>query len=237
MAKIKVVVEGDSWERLPSIGLKSLPIVGGSNYDLGRGLEDLGYDVTNLAQWGDTIQNIVDTKEYLPALKSTEAPFLLVGGGGNDLLGGGRLQTFLHDYSPGATAKGLIKPQFYVELDKVISNYKIVLHDVFQDSKTRNVRIIVHGYDYARPMRLGWLGNPMAAMGINDIDHADLQDGIVKLLIDAFNMQLKGLEAAHDNIVYVDFRNMVGDRWHDELHPEKAAFADLSKYMAKKALK
>ena len=35
----KIVVEGDSWERLPDWGMKSLPVVGGTNFDLSRALE------------------------------------------------------------------------------------------------------------------------------------------------------------------------------------------------------
>ena len=54
-----------------------------------------------------------------------------------------------------------------------------------------------------------------------------LENGIVKILIDSFNRELEGLATRHPNVLRVDFRGKVGNRWHDELHPSREAFAEL----------
>lgn len=236
MAKKKslIVIEGDSWERLPNFGSKPLPIVGGPGYDLGRALVDLKYPTENVAYWGDTIAEIARLREYYKALKGLKAEVLLLGGGGNDLLADGRLQTYLKLYDKDRPADQYLKSNFQFDLDAVMSAYEMILRDIYGDPDLTKVQVIVHGYDYARPMRLGWLGNPMAAMGITEFE-GDLQKAIVKQMIDAFNDRLRALATRWKGVTYVDFRGMVGDRWHDELHPKKDAFADLAAHLVKTA--
>lgn len=233
MADIEIIMEGDSWERLPDFGPKALPIVGGSSWDLARGLGDFGFRVHNLAYWGDRIADIVSCKDYVAGLRQTGARALVLGGGGNDLLADGRLATYLRLYDRDLAVEDYLKPQFKIDLDKVMLDYEIALYDIAGDPDIAGTPVFVHGYDYARPMELGWLGKPMTLMGIDPLKDT-LRAGIVKVMIDRFNNRLKRLEAQWDNLHYVDFRSMVGDRWHDELHPEKAAFEDLAGYMAKK---
>lgn len=229
--KLKIVAEGDSWEKLPNWGAKGLPIVGGTNYDLCRALEDRGHSVKNLAYWGDTIEEIDAVGEYIQALRFTNAPILLLGGGGNDLLSGGKLKEFLRQYVPdsGFTAKDYILPSLRGAVRKIIGHYDNILNRVAADPQLANTRVVVHGYDYARPMSLGWLGEPLDFRGF-DYWKADLRTGIIKILIDNFNSELAAFARSHPNVIYVDFRNRVGDRWHDELHPRKEAFIDLARY-------
>lgn len=234
MAKPLIIIEGDSWERLPNFGAKGLPTVGGTSYDLSRALADLGYPIENLAYWGDTLAAISVAKDYLRALTDTKAKYLLLGGGGNDLLGGGRLQSYLRVYQDGLAAADYLKPNFELDFADVIARYRLILNEIYEKPHLSDVTVIVHGYDYARPMKLCWIGGPMEQQGIND-DHPDLQIAIVKVIIDRFNAELKALKKTWKKVVYVDFRGKVGDRWHDELHPEKEAFADLAKMLVKKA--
>jgi hypothetical protein len=231
MAKPLILIEGDSWERLPNFGAKALPIVGGSGYDLGRALADLKFEIENLAYWGDTIADIQRAKDYRAGLRGTGAKYLLLGGGGNDLLGNGRLQTFLRLYDPARKPEDYLKPAFYDALDDVMNCYKLILHDIYDRAEFRHVVVIVHGYDYAQPMELGWIGEPMATQGI-DRYHPKLQAAIVKIMIDAFNDRLADLPRIWPSVVYVNFRGMVKGRWHDELHPRKEAFVDLAKHLA-----
>lgn len=220
-----VVMEGDSWECLPNFGVKSLPIVGGGNCDMERALTDIGHEVKNLAYWGDTIREIADRLEFIPVLKATKAKHFLLGGGGNDLLQNGNLQKLLELYEPGKPATKYLKPEFKVELARVISNYEMCLSalKVHNLSKTK---VIVHGYDYAEPGELQWLGEPFAYMGIDD---DALRRAIVKKLIDSFNTELRRFAKRYPNVTYVNLRNTVKDRWHDELHPTAEAFADIAK--------
>lgn len=232
---LSFVVEGDSWEHLPDFGLKALPIVGGPNYDLSRALAARGHTIHNIAYWGDTIAAIAGARDYLNALKHTKAKLLLLGGGGNDLLGGSKLKTYLRLYSPERQPKDYLLDSFYQELRNVILHYEAILESIAADSALKNVKIVVHGYDYARPMKLGWLGEPMAFVGIDEYK-AELQIDIVKVLMDAFNEELKAFARRHKAVTYIDFRGVVGDRWHDELHPSKAAFAELAAILEQKVI-
>jgi hypothetical protein len=231
LSGVRIVVEGDSWERLPNFGPKSLPIVGGTGYDLSRALTDLGFAVENLAYWGDELADIVRIKDYMAALRQTKAKAFLLGGGGNDLLSGGRMANWVHLYTPGLSAAEHVKLDFHDALSRVMANYWIAMNDVVDAPELKDVHVFVHGYDYARPMKLGWIGEPLARMGIDEF-HEDLQTGIVKVMIDEFNRRLEKLASHYDRVHYVDFRNRVGDRWHDELHPRKEAFADLGADLA-----
>jgi hypothetical protein len=223
---LEIVAEGDSWERLPDWGPKGLPIVGGSNSDLCRALTDRGHTVHNLAYWGDTIAAIAEVGEFIPALRSTRARYLLLGGGGNDLLGEGKLKTYLRLFDIDRTRpEDYILDVFYRDLRQVILHYESILSRIAADSKISSTKVIVHGYDYAQPMRLGWLGEPFEFVGLDGFPK--LENGIVKILIDSFNRELEGLATRHPNVIRVDFRGKVGNRWHDELHPSREAFAQL----------
>jgi len=224
---LEIVAEGDSWERLPDWGPKGLPIVGGSNFDLCRALSARGHTVHNLAYWGDTIEAIADVGEYIPALRSTRARYLLLGGGGNDLLGNGNLKTYLRLFDVDRTRPAdYILDVFYRDLRNVILHYETILSRIAADPRISSTKVIVHGYDYARPMRLGWLGEPFEFVGLDG--YPKLETGIVKILIDSFNRELEGLAVRHPNVIRLDFRNKVGDRWHDELHPTREAFEQLA---------
>ncbi len=228
---VPIVMEGDSWERLPNFGAKALPIVGGTGSDLERALTAQGFEVENLAYWGDRLAEIVSKKDYLTALVDTGRKHFLLGGGGNDLLSEGRLAKYIRLYTPGMAAADYLKPLFWSDLARVLSDYDIAINDVAKTPGLDDVHIYVHGYDYARPMKLGWLGQPFEQMGIDDF-HSDLQNAIVKIMIDAFNDGLQALDAKYARVHWVDFRNMVGNRWHDELHPRREAFTDLAAKMA-----
>lgn len=236
--KLKIVIEGDSWERLPNWGPKGLPVVGGTNYDLCRALDDRGHKVENLAYWGDTIKAIATANDYMEALRKTKWPLLLLGGGGNDLLANGKLKTYLRLYVPesGYGPRDYILNNFYQDLRSIILNYERILDRIAADPVTARTRVIVHGYDYAKPMDLGWLGEPLDFAGFT-YWHAELRNGIVKVLIDEFNRELAALATRHKNVIHVDFRSRVGDRWHDELHPTKPAFMDLARFLEAEVVK
>lgn len=229
-----IVVEGDSWEHLPHLGLKALPTVGGSNHDLARALADRGHPVHNLAYWGDTLAEIVEVKAYLPALRETKAPVLLLGGGGNDLLGEGRLKLWLAQYQGSRPVAEYLLPAFHLALQKVMLDYEIAFNDILADPAIAGTRILIHGYDYAKPMRLGWIGEPMAFHGIDETK-PELQAAIVKLMIDHVNRAQIKLARRYATVTHVDLRGIVGERWHDELHPRKEAFVDLAAKVSAKA--
>jgi hypothetical protein len=82
---IKIVAEGDSWFRLPEIpGIFLLPRMfpKATASQLQR---RPGFNVKNIAHWGDTLNQMYQRKEYLNAIDSFQPQYFLLSAGGNDL--------------------------------------------------------------------------------------------------------------------------------------------------------
>lgn len=215
-----VVAEGDSWFRLPA-----LPGVPHTSVDL---LTGGGERITNLAHWGDTLDEMLQKGDFWSYIDGG-SDILLFSGGGNDVLGGGELATMLNqynsDYADPKFAKYYVRDDFYDNLRRVADNLESGLIKPMRDRKA-NKKIIMHGYDYAIPQENGpWLGSPMYFRGLDPIYHADLCRAIVRLMIDAYNTQLKAFAGRYpDTFIYVDLRGVVkADQWWDELHGRESA--------------
>jgi hypothetical protein len=193
-----------------------------------RGLQKLGYKIDNLAYWGDTLAEIVDRKDYIKVLKGGAAEAMILSGGGNDLLAGGRLREFLKLFDVNRPANDYLKNAFDGELKRIVGRYERILADVADLSAElgREFLVFGHGYDDPIPAKLIWLGEPMEFQGIVD---PKLQRAIMKDVMGRVRVALKALAKEHDNFVFVDVRGVVGaKRWADELHPTKAAFDDIA---------
>jgi hypothetical protein len=227
-ARVHVAMEGDSWCRLPNFPFK-LATVGGSDFDICRGLQALGYPVHNAAHWGETIESMAHARDYLNALSGWRPHVLFLSGGGNDLLGQksgrqGRLVDYLKQRPSGPhnkTAAWFLLPAFDQEVTRIMSFFRVIFDDVFAHSEFRNVRILVHGYDYPVPKELVWISEPFAFRNIDE----PLRSQIIKLAMDRYNAELKKLAAEYKNVHYIDLRNTVQTDWHDELHPTQTGFA------------
>lgn len=220
-----LVAEGDSWFKLPS-----LPGVPPTSVDL---LISGGERIANLAHWGDTLDDMLAKGDFWSYIDGG-SDILLFSGGGNDVLGGGELAAMLNqynsDYADPKFAKYYVRDSFYENLRRVSDNLESALIKPMRDRKA-NKKIIMHGYDYAIPQENGpWLGSPMYFRGLDPVYHADLCRAIVKLMIDAYNTQLKAFAGRYpDTFIYVDLRGVVRtDQWWDELHGREAAAKAIS---------
>lgn len=230
MAKtFNLVAEGDSWFKLPDFPVK-LPIVGGPDHDLIRALSARGHKIDNLAYWGDTIAEIARRAEFMTTIRGRlraghKVDGLLLSGGGNDLLGNGRLAGFLKVPSVAGTSVDdyVAWPAFSGALGAVVKAYKSVLRTLASDPDTAGLKVIGHGYDYASPMKLIWLEQPMDHVGVPT---PELKRAIVVALINRVNAALRRIAKSDGRFVLVDLRDTVKGRWHDELHPTKAGFKD-----------
>jgi hypothetical protein len=191
MARFRVVADGDSWFSLPKFRVK-LPTVGGTGFDLVRALEARGtFEVISVAYWGDTIHEIAKRADYMNAilgeqLQGRQVDALLLSGGGNDLLGEGGLSRVLKVPSvAGKSAADYVKTDALGRiLRRAIEDYGIILANARANPKTATLPIFVHGYDYAKPMKLIWLEDPMDAVGVPNMD---VKRDIVRVVMDAFN--------------------------------------------------
>jgi hypothetical protein len=214
--KLPLIAEGDSWFKLPDLH----PFVPRTLIDF----LEAQLPTVNLAHWGDTLIDIISQGEFWPFLQSGSSDVFLFSAAGNDVLGGGKLSSLLNLFDPDHTqpkqASYYLKPEFYDNLNNVISKYEALIIAV--EMRAPHVIMLGHGYDYAIPRRDGpWLGGPMTSLGIDPVFHLELSKAIIRLMIDLFNNRLKALEKAHSiNFKYVDLRGSIKrDEWWDELHP------------------
>lgn len=228
---LSIIAEGDSWFRLPDF-LYTLPTVGGVDYDLVRGLQDLGHNVTNHAHWGHTIAQMAADKDWRGTLVPNRRNLFILSGGGNDLLGtkfgnAGLLQDCLRQKPSGEDPppKFYLLPEFDYRLDEVMLGYRRIISDILETPAFGKTKIVVHGYDYVQDKKLVWIGEPMTFRNIPD----HRRSGVIKIMIDRFNARLEKLAARFPSVTHMDFRGTVGvDGWHDEIHPTKAAFKQLA---------
>jgi hypothetical protein len=209
--RMRLVSEGDSWFQHPKVD------------DIIDNLTN-HYNVFPLAGAGHELRNMFRENEYLPALRQQQARVFLISGGGNDLLGE-RFGSFLLPYKDGATPTDLIAN----DLGPFVGDLMNTMRAVFQATADQlpGVLVVVHGYDHAIPQpgsKGEWLGKAMREKGITD---QELQRGIVKEVIDRFNVALSGLAGQFDNVAYVDLRGSVRG-WYDEIHPDEHSFQQIA---------
>ncbi|MBB3979354.1 N-acetylmuramoyl-L-alanine amidase [Rhizobium azooxidifex] len=210
---LRIVEEGDSWFQYPLL--------------LDDTIDQLSRDedkaIFSLSGAGDLLGDMADRREYVDALTQTAATVMLLSGGGNDMLGGGRFASFLLTYSAGKTADDLLNvPLVETELRKATDAYRRILKEVRQ--RFPRVQVFGHAYDVPHPQGEGrWIGKPLTERGIP----LDIGRSIVESVLDRFAGQLRALQGEFSNFRFVDLRGKV-DRgrssWFDELHPKNPGY-------------
>lgn len=232
---IRVISEGDSWFQYP-IYVKDI---------IDWLIEDKNYAVYSLGAGGDWLANIFEQREYIKVLERTDHPqVFLISGGGNDLLQDFRITKLLHTHAEvnSDDPKDYVKEEF----SHLIKLFEYLYTMLYRELEERfpQLQIISHGYGYAYPSdRRGpgllpalihavsgngqWLVQPMRQIGITD---GDLQFGIVKVLIDAFNENQETLSQRFPNVHYLDLRRFpkTASDWHDEIHPKSEVFKSMA---------
>jgi hypothetical protein len=213
-----ILAEGDSWFDLPLIYPRTM-------------VDFLGekHKIVTLAQWGDTLENMVSSPQFIAPLKTKAFKHFLFSAGGNDIVGGGRIDRFVRMFDVGhqdpKDAAWYVKDAFVAALDHVMALYREILAIVKKTSP--DTKLVLHGYSYVLPQKNGaWLGNTMENMlGLDPVHRPDLCRAIVRVLLDAFNMRLKQFAGSSNGaVIYVDLRKAAkANEWFDELHPREVA--------------
>jgi endonuclease G len=200
---LRIVSEGDSWFQYPLL------------------LEDVidqlfdDYAILSFGAAGDLLQDMIRQDEIVGAIEAEDSHACLISGGGNDVLGGGRLQEYLEPYSPGISPEEALNDRLATFLDGIMERYE----SIFDRLTTRfpELHVFCHGYDYAIPDGGRWLGRPMEQRGYQD---AGLQRQIVAAIIDRLHVALAETAGPFDRVHHVDCRGAVhATQWYDELHP------------------
>jgi len=210
-ATVKVLAEGDSWFNLPDFLYPKDAI------DVLRQTHNL----SSVAKWGDTMENMLQERQYVQKLQSGNFRHFLFSGGGNDVLGS--IGAYVKPHAPGdnnpANAPNYVKPSFATKVSSIITKYGTLADEARQAEPL--VVLYVHGYANAIPVRgKKYLGKPLAALGFNPA--GSLAAAVVVHMVGMFNTALKNFAASRAGVVYVDLRPKVGPNdWHsDEIHPK-----------------
>src|SRR5688572_3018285 len=116
----RIIAEGDSWFSLPFVTTAI------------DALQRQGHDIRNLAKAGDTLENMLQKRQYVPHLQTRQVTHFLFSGGGNDVLGGLRSLLNLFDFdrtdphNPSDVAF-YIKPEFRLVLQVLRTNYAALI--------------------------------------------------------------------------------------------------------------
>jgi hypothetical protein len=215
LSSATILAEGDSWF--------SHPLVKTLIDDLAAG----GFSIINIAHWGDTISDMVNTQQYVPILNaSTSIKHFMFSGGGNDVLGGlsGIIRQYNSAYNnpdnPSHVSYYLLTDDIQNVMTELKSWYQLLHSQVVQTVSKPS--LVVHGYDYARPAANGiYIGDDFEYLGfdLTQPKYKKLAFNIVKRLIDHFNRMLASFANTTSGVKYVNLRGTLADnQWFDELH-------------------
>ncbi len=244
-----LIAEGDSWFKIPFWT------------DLVDELEEMNFDVTNVANPGHLLENMAFNPKQKTGLARAFAKMVdrneppaavLLSGGGNDVAG----EQFRFMINP---KKGLRPGLNRVIVDEMINirlreAYLTLIGAVNAMSDhflKKPIPIVLHGYCAGVPDGRGygwinlagpWLKPCFDSLGYRDIDETT---EIVEELLDSFNKMLRSIAQSPRlrHVHYVNFLDVLPNDtnyknwWNDELHPTDRGFKLLATIMAKELSK
>ncbi|MVO95505.1 GDSL-type esterase/lipase family protein [Rhizobium leguminosarum] len=210
---LKVLEEGDSWHQYPFL----LDDIVDQQFDR--------WAIYSVSGAGDLLSDMAKQDELTAAIVAEQPDVVMLSGGGNDLLGDGRLSRYLLQHEDGKEPAEHIGPEFDATVGRIIVIYRDLIDKALAAGARR---VVCHSYDYAIPNGGPWLGRPMLKLGI--VDH-NTQRAIVRILIDRFHAALTSMALDFGGAVVVaDCRGAVKDsEWYDELHPTNPGFARVAR--------
>ncbi|MDE2813691.1 MAG: hypothetical protein OXM01_11735 [Gemmatimonadota bacterium] len=166
---------------------------------------------------------------------------ILLSAGGNDILGG--LFPYLLEHG-GSSASDVLNARMvaglFYRLERILVEYiSAIGYMCYQvaleydyDRPCGNIPVIIHGYDFAQANGRGyelfmvrfagpWITPALRMRGRYAIDG----NAAIRSLVNGYNDLLCRVAVAvagltnHNPVYYLDFRDVVGDDWEDEIHP------------------
>lgn len=222
LSTIRVLVEGDSWFRLPEVpGIVLLPRM--FPKATGTQLQKRpGLNVKNIAHWGDTLNQMYQRKEYLSAIDSFQPQYFLLSAGGNDLQI--NLRNIVHSYHPSRNVNDYLNPAGENLLTWINSTYIKLLKEVV--TKKPDLKILVYGYDYPKPTETGqYIGQHLAAKHIPE----NKMRSILSPMIDLLNQRIQDAASQFPQVTFVNCRGLTqGVHWFDDMHPNTAGYTKIT---------
>ncbi|MDQ3016275.1 MAG: caspase family protein [Bacteroidota bacterium] len=211
-----VIAEGDSWFLYPKPGVRDT-----LDYIMDK------FHLLSLAEAGDEITDYLNNNELIKAVKEYKPKYVLISGGGNDILGAEIRDILKKNVANGQVALDFIDElKFQVKLDELAKGYKTFFEQI--KNLQPDVIIFVHGYDYirsnpdAKTIKKGWANRYMIEA---EIKEHETRKKIIYYLVDAFNDLLKEFADQYPHVQYINNRTTVHDNeWMDEIHPNNIGY-------------
>lgn len=210
-----VVAEGDSWFLYPFLVKDTLDYV----------MEK--YPLRSLAAAGDELQNYKKEGQLLKEVEKLKPKYVLISGGGNDIIGPAIVEILKNGLPPGLSAKEYLNEAYNTKMKNLDALYHYFFNELDKFGFVKQV--FVHGYDFVLPdhdektIKNGWVNRYLIEKGIKN--SAD-RKVVIDFLINEFNTLLETVTKQHKIATYLNMRTLIGTKeWFDEIHPNDVGFA------------
>jgi hypothetical protein len=254
--RVNIVAIGDSWLSFVD-GNLLFPL----RVAMERSRARPATNLLNLAQPGNDANTAVSgviKRDFADVLRfrDYEVHFLLISGGGNDVLGRNDIDRLLRDGVPPADPSA---PETYFDqptLDRKLEGIRMAYEEILDMRETWAPEAIVVTHTYARVKPSGqpaslaiasfdvevdgpWIGPFLEEKGIVD---ERIQQDVMDYLLDRVNQTIRDTLSSHRGgrapMVIVDTRNTSpplepgnAEHWQDEIHPTPMGFDILGQQM------
>ena len=216
-----VIAEGDSWFLFPKPGVRDT-----IDYIMKE------YRLLSLADAGDEIADYIKNNELLEAVSKEQPDYILISGGGNDILGAEIKDILKSGVLNGQSATDFIDSnKFNEKMTFLREGYTMFFEEI--NTRKPDATIFIHGYDYVRSnpdqktIKNGWANKYMIEAGIENPEDRKM---IIAHLVDTFNTMLSGFTQEYPQVEYINNRGTVGvDEWMDEIHPNNTGYQKVAK--------
>jgi hypothetical protein len=214
--KARVLAEGDSWFNLPMF-IRPTPIATRISYN-GR------FRVRNIADWGDTLQKMLASKEYLNAIESFRPAWFIFSGGGNDIQDALAKREFLFDYDEKRPLENSITPNGEALLGQIGTGYQTLLREVTEQFP--NLPVLCYGYDYPRPEpNSQYIGRYLTEQRYP----VETMRPLLEIILDRLNEIIKRSVSGFPTGKFINCLHVTDPfTWYDDMHPANDGFTALA---------
>jgi len=221
-SKKKIIIEGDSWLRLPNFATSFFPEAIGQQLSQKTDIE-----VTNIAHWGHTTEGILEKRQYMDAIHD-DTNYFLFSAGCNDIQN--HISDFFHDFDSNRKAD-----EYITEHGKSLLKYIKEAYIKVFDEVTNNfpkIKILTYGYDYPQPWERGlYIGQYMHEKGIPDA----LMPEITNAAWHQLNMVIQLVSHQFPNSIYVNCLGSTENHdWVTDMHPSRSGYTVLANKLYEK---
>lgn len=242
---VRILAEGDSWFAYP----RRFLLAGRPANIIDHLADEENLLILNTAANGDEIVSMISGEQKFALLKRLEHirfDFVLLSGGGNDIVGRYDFGFLLHPFEAGMDWQDCIhRDRLAIKLRQVELAYREIIERIAGIDE--NVRIVTHTYDFAVPSPVGyelfdiiplgrsWMLPYFHEKGITD---TNFQKKIIRnMLVRLKNTLLRIRQDYENRFTVVNTQGLLTEyQWQNEIHPTSEGFGIIAKKIYEEAI-